>query len=73
MEVEPTGLLGELDVGYEEKRRMCNFELFLLRNSWKELPFAEIIKIMGEVGLVCMGGGHERGVQPLSCWVGDAY
>lgn len=56
MEVEPIGLLGELDVGYEEKR---NFKLFLLRNSWKELPFAEIIKIMGEVGLVCMGGGQE--------------
>lgn len=70
MEVEPIGLLGELDVGYEEKR---NFKLFLLRNSWKELPFDEIIKIMGEVGLVCMGGGQERGVQPLSCCVGDAY
>lgn len=55
------GLLGELDVACEEKRRIHDFKLFLLRNSWGELPFATMRKPMG--GVICRGGDHESVVQ----------
>ena len=32
--------LGELDMGYEEKRRIHDFKLFLLSSSWEELLLA---------------------------------
>lgn len=53
------GLLGELDMGYEEKRRIHDFELFLLSSSWEELLFAKMRKTMGTVVMVCRGGDHE--------------